>query len=98
MPDDSSAQSAVPISEYAIIVNPDDNVAVVKNETRGGLVVALPDDGYVTIKSSIAPGHRFATRDVAAGEFVRQYRRMQPPSRVLYSTHAMQLPPRGLSR
>ena len=37
---DSSAQSAVPISDYAIIVNPDDNVAVVKNETRNGLVVA----------------------------------------------------------
>jgi altronate hydrolase len=73
MPDDSSAQSAVPISEYAIIVNPDDNVAVVKNETRSGLVVALPDDGYVTIKANITPGHRFATRDIPDGEFVRQY-------------------------
>src|SRR5580765_8577622 len=73
MPDDSSAQSAVPISDYAIIVNPDDNVAVVKNETRSGLVVTLPDDGYVTIKAKIAPGHRFATRDIPADEFVRQY-------------------------
>src|SRR5688572_24502681 len=70
---DSSAQPAVPISDYAIIVNPDDNVAVVKNETRTGLVVALPDDGYVTVKADISPGHRFATRDVAEGEFVRQY-------------------------
>ena len=70
---DSSAQSAVPISDYAIIVNPDDNVAVVKNETRNGLVLALPDDGYVTIKADISPGHRFATRDIAVGKFVRQY-------------------------
>jgi altronate hydrolase len=70
---DSSAQSAVPISDYAIIVNPDDNVAVVKNETRSGLVVALPEDGYVTVKADISPGHRFATRDIPAGEFVRQY-------------------------
>src|SRR5688572_13788083 len=70
---DSSAQSAVPISDYAIIVNPDDNVAVVKNETRNGLVLALPDDGYVTIKADISPGHRFATRDIASGKFVRQY-------------------------
>ncbi len=70
---DSSAQSAVPISDYAIIVNPDDNVAVVKNETRPGLIVSLPDDGYVTIKAKITPGHRFATRDIPTGEFVRQY-------------------------
>ena len=70
---DSSAQSAVPISDYAIIVNPHDNVAVVKHETRCGLVVALPDDGYVTLKADISPGHRFATHDIAAGEFVRQY-------------------------
>ena len=33
----------------------------------------LPDDGYVTLKADISPGHRFATRDVAEGEFVRQY-------------------------
>jgi hypothetical protein len=39
---DTFAQPAVPISDYAIIVNPDDNVAVVKNETRSGLVVSLP--------------------------------------------------------
>ena len=70
---DSSAQSAVPISDYAIIVNPDDNVAVVKNETRSGLVVALPVDGYVTVKDDISPGHRFATCDIPEGEFVQQY-------------------------
>src|SRR5262245_57046284 len=70
---DSSAQSAVPISDYAIIVNPDENVAVVKNETRSGLVVALPDDGYVTVAAAITPGHRFATRDIPSGDFVRQY-------------------------
>ena len=70
---DSSAQSAVPISDYAIIVNPDDNVAVVKNETRNGLVVALPDGDYVTVKATVSPGHRFATHDIPVGEFVRQY-------------------------
>jgi len=70
---DSFAQSAVPISDYAIIVNPDDNVAVVKNETRNGLVVALPDGSYVTVKAAVTPGHRFATNNIPAGEFVRQY-------------------------
>ena len=70
---DTFAQPAVPISDYAIIVNPDDNVAVVKNETRSGLVVALPNDGYVTLAEAVAPGHRFAIADIPAGEFVRQY-------------------------
>jgi altronate hydrolase len=70
---DTFAQAAAPISDYAIIVNPDDNVAVVKNETRPGLIVALPDEGYVTLSSAVAPGHRFATSDIPAGEFVRQY-------------------------
>lgn len=70
---DTFAQPAVPISEYAIIVNPDDNVAVVKNETRVGLVVALPGDGFVTLADAVTPGHRFAIADIPAGEFVRQY-------------------------
>jgi altronate hydrolase len=70
---DTFAKPAVPISEYAIIVNPDDNVAVVKNETRGGLVVALPGDGYVTLTDAVTRGHRFAIADIPSGEFVRQY-------------------------
>lgn len=63
----------VPISDFAIIVNPDDNVAVVKNETREGLVVQLPSGGLVIVRDAIPPGHRFAITEVPAGEFVRQY-------------------------
>ena len=39
---DTSASPAVPISDYAIIVNEMDNVAVVKNETADGLAMVLP--------------------------------------------------------
>src|SRR6186713_1520808 len=70
---DTPAQFAAPISDYAIIVNPDDNVAVVKNETHTGLVLALPGDGSVKLSADVPPGHRFATRDIPAGEFVKQY-------------------------
>ncbi|HEX8248390.1 MAG TPA: altronate dehydratase family protein [Pyrinomonadaceae bacterium] len=66
-------QTAVPISDYAIIVNPDDNVAVVKNETSEGLVVLLPNQDTVTLSQAVPPGHRFATRDIPAAAFVRQY-------------------------
>src|SRR6476659_7704742 len=70
---DSSKSNAAPISDYAIVVNPNDNVAVVKNETAEGLVVQLPGGGTISLKQSVPPGHRFATADIAAGEFVRQY-------------------------
>jgi altronate hydrolase len=64
---------AVAVSDFAIIVNPDDNVAVVKNETSGGLVLSLPGGEIVTVTAAVPPGHRFATREIPAGEFVRQY-------------------------
>jgi altronate hydrolase len=70
---DTSAQTAVPVSDYAIIVNEKDNVAVVKNENSAGLVMQLPWGDHVALRSAVPPGHRFATRDIPAGEFVRQY-------------------------
>jgi altronate hydrolase len=63
----------VAISDFAIIVNSDDNVAVVKNETREGLAVELPDGRFVIVRQAVPPGHRFATNDIHAGEFVTQY-------------------------
>src|SRR6478752_3756098 len=70
---DTYTETAVPSSDYAIIVNPDDNVAVVKNETPAGVPLTLPDGGTVTVNATVPPGHRFATRAIEKGEFVRQY-------------------------
>jgi altronate hydrolase len=70
---DTSAQTAVPISDYAIIVNENDNVAVVKNATSEGLALLLPDSSALVLRAAVPPGHRFATREIPAGEFVRQY-------------------------
>ena len=68
-----STTFAAPVSEYAIIVDPKDNVAVVKNETRAGLELYLPDHREICVGGVVLPGHRFATRAIAAGEFVLQY-------------------------
>jgi altronate hydrolase len=62
-----------PISQYAIIVDPKDNVAVVKKDLAGGQRVKVPDGRVVSLSGAVAPGHRFATRGVPAGEFVLQY-------------------------
>ena len=70
---DTIPEKAPPVSDYAIIVSPDDNVAVVKTETVEGLTLTLPSGGSVTVKRVVPPGHRFATREIAAGDFVRQY-------------------------
>ncbi|MEW6128021.1 MAG: UxaA family hydrolase [Acidobacteriota bacterium] len=64
---------AAPINEYAIIVNSHDNVAVVKQEILPGLEVTLPEGRVVSVKTVITPGHRFATRNIPAGEFVLQF-------------------------
>lgn len=59
--------------DYAMIVNAQDNVAVVKKELWPGAQIALPDDRVVTITGAVTPGNRFATRAVPAESFVVQY-------------------------
>lgn len=70
---DTLVEKPVSISDYAIVVNPDDNVAVVKAETFEGLTLSLANGEVITVNSKVPPGHRFATRDIPAGDFVRQY-------------------------
>ena len=70
---DTYAEKAAAVSDYAIIVNPEDNVAVVKTETVQGLTLTLPNGGDVVVRSAVTPGHRFATAEIPEGEFVRQY-------------------------
>src|SRR5689334_6564138 len=69
----SSVQTPVLLHEFAIVVDPKDNVAVVKKETTAGLELLLPNNTSLEIQGAIPPGHRFATRDIQAGEFVLQF-------------------------
>ena len=69
----SSVQTPSLISEFAIIVDPKDNVAVVKKATSPGLALVLPDESPIEMRAAVPPGHRFATKDIAAGEFVLQF-------------------------
>jgi len=62
-----------PISEYAIVVDPRDNLAVVKKETQPGLEVSLANERVIRVVAAIPPGHRFAIHDIPPGEFVLQY-------------------------
>lgn len=70
---DERQAKIVSITDVAIVVNPADNVAVVKGETSAGMAVRLTDNDVVVLKAAVPPGHRFAIRDIPSGEFVRQY-------------------------
>ncbi|MFL6210106.1 MAG: UxaA family hydrolase [Pyrinomonadaceae bacterium] len=67
------AAQAAPVSDYAIIVDASDNVAVVKRATAPGLELVLPNGRTIVVHATVPPGHRFSTRNIPAGEFVLQY-------------------------
>ena len=62
-----------PVSDYAIVVNSNDNVAVVKQETAAGLELLLSEGRKVCLNVAVLAGHRIATREIPAGKFGRQY-------------------------
>ena len=70
---EGSNGAGTPVSDYAIIVDGNDNVAVVKRETSPHLKVILPDGRLVQLRDAVPLGHRFATRDILEGQFVLQF-------------------------
>lgn len=67
------SEAIAPVSEYAIIVDAGDNVAVVKKATTPGLTVQLPDGQTLVVEAEVPPGHRFSLEDIPQGSYVRQY-------------------------
>ena len=61
------------IRESAIVVHPDDNVALAKRQISSGLRVGLDDGETIQIRADVPRGHRFALREIPAGDYVRQY-------------------------
>ena len=74
-PEQASAQ---PLQEYAVVVSPKDNVAVVKQTITKGERVLLEERAAepsreLEVRGTVTPGHRFALRAIPPGEFVLQY-------------------------
>jgi altronate hydrolase len=63
----------LPLQNLAIVVHPDDNVAVVREHVSSGTTAQLVDGEIIEIAAAIEPGHRFALRDIAKGAYVLQY-------------------------
>ncbi len=58
------------MSSPAIRIHPADNVVIARRQLLGG--TELPEEG-VTVSGLVPPGHKIATRAIAAGEAVRRY-------------------------
>ncbi len=63
----------VPLQSLAIVVHPDDNVAVVREPVLAGTAAQLVEGEIIEIAAAIEPGRRFALRDIVAGSYVLQY-------------------------
>lgn len=63
---------AASINSSAIVVDPSDNVAVVKSPLAAGDAVEISGRTF-HINGAIKPGNRFATRAIPAGDLVLQY-------------------------
>jgi len=87
--------SVAPLSEYAIIVDQADNLAVVKKSISHPLSVKLPEDRIVHVSGAVPSGHRFATRAIPAGEFVLQFG--QPIGTSLGIAEGEMVSPRNMS-
>ena len=58
------------MSSPAIRIHPADNVVIARRQLLGGTVIA---DEAITVARLVPPGHKVATRAIAAGEPVRRY-------------------------
>jgi altronate hydrolase len=60
------------IAELAIVLRPEDDVAIAKREIPAGTVLEDAGD-RVEVRDDIRPGHKIARRGKSAGEAVRRY-------------------------
>src|ERR687892_2624983 len=60
------------LTDRAIVLRPEDDVAIVKKELAGGSVL---EDGatHIEVRADIKPGHKVARRAVRRGDPVRRY-------------------------
>jgi len=61
------------LTDLAIIVHPNDNVAVASHEIAAGTGIILPEGEVIELTEDLTPGHRLSIERIPSGRFVRQY-------------------------
>jgi altronate hydrolase len=64
--------AVVPLSQYAVHLRPDDNIAVATRPVPAGSELAF-EEARVTLPIAVKLGHKFAVRPIRAGEPVRKF-------------------------
>ncbi|MBR6149334.1 MAG: altronate dehydratase [Lachnospiraceae bacterium] len=54
-------------------ITPDDNVAVALTDLKAGEKITIADTGDIQLKTDISKGHKFALKDIRAGEDIIKY-------------------------
>lgn len=62
----------VPLEHFALVLHPEDNVAIAKHTIEAGTVLAWRNQ-TITVKETIPAGHRVALWDLPLGTPVKQY-------------------------
>ncbi|HKZ07579.1 MAG TPA: altronate dehydratase family protein, partial [Methylomirabilota bacterium] len=61
------------LTDFAIVLHPQDDVAIAKKEIKAGTVLEDAGGGPIEARADIRPGHKIARRARRAGETVRRY-------------------------
>jgi altronate hydrolase len=69
---DRPGSDRVQLEEVAILLHPEDTIALAKTNLMPGLTI-LRGESVVTVRQLIQPGHKVALKPVATGEPVRRY-------------------------
>lgn len=73
LPSPANAAAPIPLSQVAIHLHPDDNVAIARQPLLQGMALQFNANTLLHIRDTIPPGHKVSLREVAAGAAVRRY-------------------------
>ncbi len=69
----SAGGEAVPLHEVAVVLHPDDDVAIARLPLGRGVLLQLPSERLLTVKQRIQSGHKIALHPLEQGSPVRRY-------------------------
>ena len=73
IPFSRAPKEPVSLHEVAVLLDPDDDVAIAKAQLAPGTVLVLSEGGTVRVGQAIPSGHKVALRAIPTGEPVRRY-------------------------
>src|SRR5512146_2552167 len=61
------------LADVALVLHPNDNVAIAKHALDAGTIIAMPNNWTMTFREAIPAGHKFALRAISLDHPVLRY-------------------------